>query len=158
MALTNAQNTALKTHIEANSNQGVIDALAAGDHNTITTCYAGATTFYCWKDSLTVKVIREVLDWSEVVVLTSNELIAFQILTSAEDVNTSLASTRAAFSLIFAAGNSRTALIAAAKRVVNEGEKALHESTGVGTEGDPSTLGFAGTLSRRDITTALESV
>jgi len=161
MSLTPSQNTALKTHIGANTDPIVVTALAGGSHSVIANWYNNQAVpdYFCWRSSMTIKEIRELVDWSEVVEnLTTNNLLAFQILLADDFVRPSKASIRQAFSSIFSGAgglNSRTALNDAAKRLVTEGEKIFTIGPGDGTAPNPDSLGFEGNLQHGDITVAL---
>ncbi len=160
MSLTQAQNTALKTDIEANTDPVVINALAGGADSAIANWYNNNAVpdYWVWRTNMPVSEIRETVDWSEVVNRTTNDLISFQVLTSADDVDPSKASVRQAFQSIFSGGtavNSRTALETAARRLSTEGEKVFVVGSGDGSTGDPDNLDFEGNFSAADITVAL---
>ena len=111
MALTPAQLTTFKTDIEANSNQTVIDALAAGAHNAIATWYnqTASPQFVVWKTNITRTEIYVVMDWAEVVNVKSNDLLAFQIMTAEGQLDPSQVNVRNGFSEIFRATGNNSA-------------------------------------------------
>ncbi len=163
MALTPAQRTTFKADIEGNSNQTVIDALAAGAHNAIATWYnqLASPQFVAWKTNITRTEIYTVVDWAEVVNIKSNDLLAFQIMMAEGQLDPSQANVRNGFSEIFratgnnSAPNTRTALVALNKRDATEGEKVF--STGTGSTGDPAVMDFEGSLSATDVSNALNN-
>lgn len=162
MLLTQAQQTALKIHIEANTNPAVIAALSGGSHSIIAIEYNKDSdpAYHCWRSSMPVSEVRGLIDWSEVVdpARTTNDLLAFQILTNANSVDPSKLTVRQAFASIFSGTEgdvSRAALLAAAYRIVTLGEQVLALSLGDGTTGDPDSFGFEGNLIHQDISKAL---
>lgn len=154
MSLTPAQDAVLKTHMLANQDAGLQAAISSGNDTFVAAFYNAQASpgYYAWRTSISVDEIRSVVDWGEVVALNTNTLLAFQVLTDAETINPSAASIRDAFGDIFSGPggvNSRTALTAAAKRTCTLAESVL--ASGAGTEANPSTLGWEGTLSTGDI-------
>ncbi len=160
MALTPEQQTVLKTHIEANTDPVIVQALLDGASSLIAAEYnkLASPDYYCWRTSMLVAEIRELVDWDEVVSRTTNDLLAFQILTSTNSVNPSNASVRQAFTSIFSGGqgvNSRTALANAAKTTVSLVEKVLALQSAVGDSDNPDNFGFEGIIGHTEISKAL---
>ena len=113
---------------------------------------ATSSTYYVWKTHIPISDINDSIDWDEVVGLTTNEMLAFQLLKDQEFINPSKPSIRQAFSSIFPSNqqpNTNAALVSLAKRLATEAESVL--ATGTGTEGSPSTLSFEGNLSLSDM-------
>lgn len=162
MPLTPDQNTVLKTHIEASTDPIIVQALIDGTMVVIADWYNGQASpdYFCWRSSMTVSEIRELIDWDEVVSQNTNTLLSFQILTSAESVNPDNASVRQAFASIFSGlggANSRTALSNAAKRLATEAEKLFAISSGDGSSTTPDSFGFEGDLRHVDVSLALNN-
>lgn len=158
MDLTTAQLQTLKADIQGNAN--VATALAAGDMGAIANYYnqAASPQYVVWRTTMPVSEIREVIDWGETVALGTNALLAFQILTNADDINPSDQDIRDAFADIFSGPggvNSRTALTTAAKRNATYAEKLF--ATGTGSDASPGTLTAEGTLTYQDVSLALYS-
>lgn len=160
MSLTPGQLTTFKTDIVTNTNQLIINALVIGNNNGIVDWYNldASPAFTVWINSMSISTLQETIDWSEVVGLGTNGLLAFQVLVSQVDgfVNPSKSTIRNAFQQIFSGPNnvnSRTALDAAAKRFSSNIEKLF--ATGTGTDGDPAVMGFEGSVLRQDVRDAI---
>ncbi len=158
MALTQQQLAALKAHILANGE--VSNFVSSGDMGAVAEWYNAehSPAFITWKTSLSKSEIREAVNWAEVVALTPNGLMAFQILTNTDEINPSDDDIRAAFATIFTGAggtNSRNALTAAAKRHASRVERVF--ATGTGSDGSPAKLVVVGPISYSDIIAALAS-
>lgn len=160
MALTPEEQTTLKTHIEASVDPDVVTARDGGAHDAIAKIYNKDVSpdYYCWRSRMSIDEVRDLVDWDEVVAQSTNDLLAFQILTNSQSINPSNASVRQAFTSIFQGGqgtNTIAALNAAAKEKVSLAEKVLSLNSGDGSSGNPDTFGFEGSLSHQDISKAL---
>lgn len=168
MALTPAQNQTLKANIAANVNTVIylnvatpINAVpnttdgniaVAGWYNLATAAY------WVWRTNISTDDVNNAVDWSEVVALSTNNLLAFDALKQQSKINASLTSIRNAFAQIFkqaTSPNSLAALTAAAKRLALNVEQVF--ATGTGSNASPSTMGYEGTVSGQDIETARNS-
>lgn len=157
-ALTPAQRVALSADICANTDPAVIAAVAVRDDGAIASAYNAASAFIVWREAVSSEEYREVVDWSEVISLSSGELGAFNLLTgnmqfpynpTAENVRTGLGS-------IFTQAqqpNTRAALIALSKEAASLFEELF--ATGTGTDADPGIRTLIGPLSTNDVSSTL---
>lgn len=161
MSLTSAQQTLLKTDIEANIDPIIVQALLDGTHQIIASFYNDTSnpSYYCWRTSILVQEIRDQhIDWSEVVDFNTNNLLSLQILIATVSLDPSKASIRQAFGSVFSGPGGATSLAnlnAAAKRIVNRIEEVLSAKSQAGTEGDPDDLDFEGNITHTEISLAL---
>lgn len=125
--------------------------LIASDYNQ-----PASPEFVVWRTSISADEINEACDWSEVVALTVNEMLAFDLLKGQGSINPSKTSIRAAFSAIFPSNqqpNTNAALTAVAKRAATRAEALL--ATGAGSAASPGLLTFQGNLSYQDVMKAM---
>jgi len=163
---TTAQLTALKADLAANAAtvaiNGMATAINAVPHGTanaqaVADWYnlPAAPAFTVWRTDVSKDEVNGAVDWTEVVALATNPLLAFQLLKDQSKVNASQASIRAAFGAIFPAAtkpNSNAGLLAVARRSATNAEKLF--ATGTGTTGSPATMGFEGALTAQDVLNA----
>jgi len=164
MALTTAQLTTLKADIQGNANQTVIDALAAGAHNTIAAWYnqLASPDFYMYRSLVPLDEVSAAIELDDVANMTTgdNDKLKTIYAVRQSGVFASKASDRVGFDDIFssAAGDdSQQALAALWRRQATEIEKLLAGGAGVGTIGDPADAVFEGNISSGEITSALNS-
>lgn len=162
--LTDAQLTTLKADIEGNSNQTVIDALAAGAHNTIAAWYNGTASpdFYVYRTLVPIDEVSEAIELDDIANMTTGDNEKLKTFYSIRQggVFASKASDRAGFDDIFSAAagdDSQQALIALWKRLATEAEKLFSAGAGVGSIGDPADAVVEGALASGQITAALNS-
>ena len=160
MPLTSVQQSSLKTHIEASIDPVIVQALIDGTMVVIADTYnlVVSPDYFCFRSSITIDEVRELVDWSEVVLQNTNTLLAFQILMNAETLNPDNSSIRQAFTSIFSGpggANTRTALSNASKRLVTLAEKLFAIGAGDGSSGNPDSFGFEGNLTHTDVSLAL---
>lgn len=158
MPLTSSQLTILKTDIDNNSgpSEEFENVPSTPDGNQlITDAYntQASPNFFVWRTDITQNEINEAVDWSEVVGLTTNEMLSFQLLKNQDLLNASKSSIRGAFGSIFSSKpNTNAALLALGKRLALRIEQLL--ATGTGSETNPATMDFEGTISRGDVQAA----
>lgn len=112
--LTVAQLAALKTDIGANFAAQV----AAGDQSGIAAAYntPSSPAVAVWRADIPIAQIVDAITYSELVALTSVKQFALQVLLAPGIVDASSVNVRAAFSAIFGASTTLTALTALAQR------------------------------------------
>ena len=162
--LTTAQLATFKADIIANTNQAVIDALAAGAHNAIAAWYNGTASpdFYMFRTLVSPDEVGMVIELDDVANMTTGDvekLNSFFRLRPGGFSGNSL-SDRAGFDDVLssaAADDSQQAIIALWKRLATEAEKLFSTGAGVGTIGDPADSVLDGSVSSGDITAALNS-
>jgi len=126
--LTQDQLVTFGNHIRANSDQNVIDAVAAGDVTTIQQWYSDDSSLYVFLDSVSTDDVRESIVWSEVLdpVDGMDELQrwGFDLMMANGTFNPEKVNTRNGLILIFDAQMplTRAAIIADATRFANEFE------------------------------------
>ena len=160
--LTAAQLTTLKSDIEGNANQTVIDALAAGANNALADWYSGQASpdYWIFKDLVPIDEVSEAIDLDDIADMTTgdNEKLKTIYTIRQGGVFASKLSDREGFDDIFSAAagdDSQQALIALWKRLANELEVVY--ATGAGTNADPSTAPVQGACSLQNIRDALAS-
>lgn len=117
-----------------------------------------AGPYVVWRTDVSTEEVNEAVDWTEVTALTTNNLIAFQVLKDQAKVDSSKPSIRGAFNAIFPSAskpNTNAALLSLAKRNASNVEKLF--ATGSGTTGSPSTMAFEGALTLTDVLNARNS-
>jgi len=156
MALNNAQLTTLKADIIADP---VLDAELQTSDGAFAIALAynllASPDYFVWRTDITQNDVNEAVDWDEVVGLTTNEMLAFQLLKNQATLNASLVNIRQAFTSIFPTNqqpNTNAGLVAVAKRKANRIEKLL--AIGTGSNPSPSVMGFEGTIGFRDVIAA----
>jgi len=159
--LTDAQLATFKADIEGNTNQTVIDALAAGANNAIADWYSGDASpdYWVYKNLVPIEEVSEVVELDDVANMTTgdNDKLKTFYQIRQGGVFAYKASDRDGFDDIFsaAAGNdTQQALIALWKRLSNELEK-VFATGGAGTNGDPATMGVDGSCSLQNVRDAL---
>lgn len=172
MTLSQAQLQTLATDLQNNTNQTVIDALAAGNNNALAEWYnqQASPDFFVFLNSVTVDEVRKSLDWSEVLDdtngLTDLQQFGFNTLFSNGDYDPSNPNNRTALINIFPPGmtNTRQAVLADATKLASNAEK-LFSTTATGPGGGDGSAAnqsavssFLGTLSSNDINLARELI
>jgi aspartokinase len=160
--LTAPQTQTLADDLTANTDPVVVAALAAGENNTLVSWYNGQASpdFYLWRTRMAVQEMREEhYDWSEVVSqLTTNELLSLRELTNQEALDPSRPTVRDAFAAIFSGPqtvNTRTSLLAAAKRTGTNAQQLFADTSGGdGQEATPATA-VVESVSRHDMRDAV---
>ena len=160
MALTTAQSTTLAAHIRASTDGDVIAALAIRNDTEMARLYNLETAFVAWKPSVTVDEIGMAFDYAEVANKTSGDNERLQVFRAynTDSVDPSRLDIRDFFDDVFSAAggvNTRAALAILWTRFVTVTEEIF--TTGTGTQGDPGTLDFVGTVSSTDIGQALNN-
>ena len=163
MALTPAQLTTLKADIQGNTNQTVIDALAAGANNAIADWYneTASPDWWVYKLNVPIEEVSEAIELDDIANMTTGDnekLKTFYALRTASGVFPSKASERTGFDDIFSAAagdDSQQALAALWRRTASNFEKLF--STGTGSNADPATMEVQGPVSIQDIRDALAS-
>lgn len=163
MALTPAQLQTLKTDIESNTDQTVIDALAAGANNAIAAWYnqTASPDYYVYKNVVPINEVSAAIELDDVANMTTGDnekLKTFYALRTQSGVFASKQSEREGFDDIFSAAagdDSQQALIVLWRRLASNAEKLF--ATGTGTSGDPSVMAVDGAISLQDVRDALAS-
>lgn len=175
MDLTKAQLQAWKADIAANTGTipagqtwsgafagaAVRDVPNGSDGNAAVAGWYSQTAapdFQVWRTDISKDEIDQAVDWVEVVALTTNNLLSFQILKDQSKVNGANASIRTAFGQIFPAAtkpNTNAALLALAKRPARFIEKLF--AAGTGTVASPATMAYEGQVTSNDVLAARNS-
>jgi len=169
MALTEAQLQTLADDMEANTDQTVIDALAAGNNNALVAWYNGQASpdFWVFKHSVDVDEVRRSIDWSEVLDgtdgLSVRQQWGFNTLMHNGTYDPSEANNRNGLVAIFPASmpNTRAAMLADATTLATYAEALFAETASGPAGGDGSAQNksaiavFAGSLSLQDIRDAV---
>jgi len=132
MALTNAQVATLATDIENNTNQTVIDALAAGNNNAIRDWYneQASPNFWVLKNSISVDELVESLDWTGEYADFKDDMPAIRLLLDNGTYAPQPVGAREALNAVFTgAGNSKAAILGMATRTATNAEKLFAVST-----------------------------
>jgi len=127
MALNNAQLTTLKADILTDP---VLDVEPQNSDGAFAIALVynllASPDYFVWRTNITQNEINEAVDWDEIVGLTTNEMLSFQLLKNQETLNASLANIRQAFTSIFPTNqqpNTNAGLVAVAKRKATRVEK-----------------------------------
>ena len=171
MGLTPSQLTDLKTDIQGNSNQTVIDALAAGDVGAIAGFYnlGASPDYWIFKNEVPASELSQAIDLQDMVDITAADkdrvLAMFEIRTLANPDDAVFHGddprTRSAWDDVFSAAsgdNSQQAINALWTRVATNAEKVFSLSTGSGAnKNNADTTSWQGTLTHQDVSAALMS-
>lgn len=160
--LTAAQNTLLKDDIEANTDQVVIDALAAGANDVIADSYnqQADPDFYVFQKLITPAEMGAVIELDDVAGMAPGDvdkLSAFFLLRPG-GFNGEDATDRTGFDNVLSTGpadDSQQAVAAIWQRLSTEAEELF--AIGTGTLVAPAIAGFVGSLSFQDVIGALNS-
>lgn len=156
--LTPAQQATLAADICTSPDQAVIDALAARNDSLLAEIYNTAGTFIVWQTQVSLTEVWEAVDWAEYSVLNVSNQNAFSMMTQPGYLQTGLANIRAGLADVFEGPgqvNTRTALIAAAKRAATRLEELF--ATGTGTDGDPGALVVDGQIGIYELSVSLNN-
>ena len=160
--LTDAQWATFKADILANTNQTVIDAVAAGDAGVIAGWYSedASPDYWVYKDLVPIDEVSRVIELDDVANMTTgdNEKLKTFYAVRQGGVFASKQSDRDGFDDIFSAAagdDSQQALLALWKRLASNIEKLF--AVGAGSSGTPSDAGFLGQISYQDVARALNS-
>lgn len=156
-ALSLPQLTTLKAAILANPTCSV--PYQAGNDLQTAECMnqTAVPSFTVWKTRMTVEDANKLVNWTEYIGRSAGERDAWGAMWRTGAVNPADLNVRQGFADMFSGAsgvNTRTALLAAAKRLATLAEKALvlvGVGFGVGTNADPATMTFEGLLSPQDI-------
>lgn len=166
MTLTPAQLTTLKTHILANTDQDVIDALANGDNGSVAAWYneTASPDFFVLDDQIDVDNVIEVLDWATDYATFKDDISAFLLLFRNRTYKVRSEGARNALNAILSGANSsKVALLAAVSRLATNAEKLFAtDATGPGggdggTTGTSANTNFVGALTHKQVGAALNS-
>lgn len=165
MALTDAQLTTLGNDIRANSNQTVIDALAAGAIGVIRDWYNGdaSPNYWIYRGMVPVSEVRNAIDSQNLVDITTADLERAQALL---DIRAEIgfygtnSRDRSAWDDVFSAAagdESQQAIAALWTKLATELEKAFKLDTGTGAANDADTSSVVGeTVTTQEVDRALE--
>jgi len=131
-------------------------AIAAGQDNVITSAYnaPNAAGDKCWRTALSAAEIDDAVNRTELIGRSAGERDAFALLLSRDTLDTSRANVRQGFQDIFSGAggdNTRTALVAAAQRVMTRAERLF----ATGPVGGAFTCTFEGNVTDADVAKAL---
>lgn len=159
MPLTSAQLQALKAEINADP------VLASQPVNSDGAFFIAAElnklavpNFIVWRTDIPTRDIKKAVVWTEYIGRSQGEREAFVLINSNGIVNAGDANVRQGFADIFSGPsgvNTRTNLLAIAKRSSTRAEKAL--ATGTGSGASPATMGYEGAISYQDVERARAS-
>lgn len=155
--LTAGQLATIKADIEANADLNQFPNTPDGSA-AIASAYAADSSpaFIVWRNFVPVGELVDATTFTELIVATQGQRDIYRTLIDLGSVDPSKPNTRQAFADIFAAGtSSRAALLEIGKRTANRIEALL--ATGDGTDANPGTMQFVGTISGDEITTARNS-
>lgn len=159
--LTPEQRTTLAAHIRANTDQAVVDALAARNDTELTRLYNLDSAMYVWRSSVPLDEITssEDFDWVEVDNLTSGKARIWEWLfaNSQRAINATLPNIRAGIAECWKGTAAKlavqAAVLAQCKRFARLAESLY--VTGAGTANDPALLTVSGAISTEDVGRAL---
>ena len=165
MALTPAQETTFKTHIEANADATVIAALAAGAHNAIADWYNlnAVPDYWIFRKTVSAKELSDAINLQNIADITtadSDRVVKFFQIRSFDGgaFSGESLSDRTAWDDVFsvAAGDeSQQAIALLWQRIANNFETVFALSTGVGSNADPDTTSLQGSISTNEVSSAL---
>lgn len=163
--MTPEQHATLKSHIMANTNSGVVAAVAENDGMTISIWYSqlSSPAFIVWRSQVPTREIDNAIEFSGAggfIARSAGERDAFMMISSRGWIDPSKPNIRAAFSNIFSgsgagAPETRAALLAVSKRTATNVEAVF--ASGTGSDASPATLVHEGPLSYEDAIAALRS-
>ena len=153
MALTQAQYTALKADIIADPAFNSVPDNSDGDF-AIAQAYnlEANPAFVVWKTDIPTSEAKQAMSWVEYIGRSDGERDAWQFMLSNGTINAGDVNVRQGIQDVFNGPNgvdSRTALIAIAKRNASRAEKLF--STGTGSDAVPATMSHQGNLSYQDV-------
>lgn len=153
MALTQAQMQTLKADIEADP---VLSAYPSNSDGAFAVAQAynveASPAFVVWRTDLTGAEVYGAAVKTEIISRSQGERDVFQMMLNREPINAASVDTRQAFQDIFSGpsgATTRANLIALAKRNATRAEKLF--ASGTGSDADPATPTFEGTLSYWDV-------
>ena len=159
MALTAEQQAAVKADILANPDLNALPAGADGAWE-IAALYnlEAAPAFVVWRTSIPTEEIKDALDWTELIAASVGERDSFLVMIEGGSINAAKTNIRAGIQDVFSGPgglNTRTALVALAKRNATRIEALL--ATGTGSDADPATMTLEGNISYQDVLSARTS-
>ena len=159
MALTAEQQAAVKADILANPDLNALPAGADGSF-AIAALYnlEAAPAFVVWRTSIPTEEIKDALDWTELIAASVGERDSFLVMIEGGSINAAKTNIRAGIQDVFSGPgglNTRTALVALAKRNATRIEALL--ATGTGSDADPATMTLEGNISYQDVLSARTS-
>lgn len=166
MPLTPAEEALLKTDIEANTEQVVVTALAAGDDGAIATWYNldAIPDYWLFRNDVPSAEVRDAIDAHDIINMTDGDRGAVVDLLNIRlerGFSGAVDRDRSAWDDAFstAAGdNSQQAILLLWTRLATNGEKVFSLSTGDGANvANADTTTFQGDLTNNDIRDALNS-
>ena len=161
MALTIAQQATLKAAIAAD---GTLNAFPNTSDGAFAIAAAlnlpSSPAFTVWKSNVSRTAVFNAFDGGEVESLTTAESNRLQVIAAfaLEGVSPFRIDTRALFDGVFSGAGgtvTRPALLALWKRIATGGEEIF--ATGTGSDADPATLDYEGSLSYQDVYQARNS-
>ena len=155
MALTEAQRTTLAAHIRANTDQAVIDALAARNDTELASLYNAESSYVVWQSVVTVPEYKGALVWSEVDALTAGKARIWEWVTGNQtvDLDATDLNIRQGILDAFAGTTSLDQLTNVAKKNATLAQSIY--ATGTGTTQDPGINDFDELVTIHDIGRAL---
>ena len=165
MALTPAQETTFKTHIEANADPVVIQAILDGNHGNIAAWYNldAVPDYWIFRKTVSAKELSDAINLQNIADITtadSDRVVKFFQIRSFDggSFNGESMSDRTAWDDVFSAAagdESQQAIALLWKRISNNFETVFALSTGVGSNADPDTTVIQGSTSASEVTSAL---
>ena len=148
---------ALKTALLAETDPTFVNLRNLGATSEMALWLNQQSTFVVWRTNLTAKEMHGAYIWTEMDSFTNAaKQFQFNLLLSTGEIDPSDANIRTGLQEIFTGpsfATTRANLIALAKRFATRGEAML--ATGTGSDADPGTLVYEGSLSNVDVANAL---
>lgn len=157
--MTPTQYQTLANHIRANTDPVIVAALPLRNDGQIQEWYSVNSTFVVWRSSLTPEQAREAITGGDGLAQLDNLTAGKRdslIWAFSSTTNPSNAAQRAAIEGLCGTQNAlKAAILAAQKRVATRAE--VIYATGTGSNAVPGLLGWEGTLSVNNVSTALNN-
>ena len=158
MALDESQRATLAAAIRADTDPGVVAALAIRNDTELTRLYNLPGDFVVWRSSVLAAEYRTAVTWTEVDALTAGKARIWEWVTSGMTLPLDPSDATVRQGLADCWGPltaTRAALLAVAKRAASKAERLY--TTGTGETGTPGTMGWEGPLSLSDVSDALNA-
>ena len=159
MALTPAQQAAVKADILANPDLDAFPNTADGAY-AIADLYnlEASPAFVVWRSDIPTSDVKKALDWTELIAASVGERDTFLVMIANGILNATDINIRAGIADVFSGpggANTRAALIALAKE--NTSRIVALLATWTGSDADPGTPTFTGTIGYTDVLNARNS-
>jgi hypothetical protein len=153
MSLTPDQLTTLKADIAADGTLSGIPNTPDGAFQIADIYNQDTAGFYVWKTSLSNYEVRKNIVWTEYIASSSqDEKMAFELMLSNGQIDPSDINVRSGIATIFGSpqqATTRDQILAISQRIANRIEELF--ATGTGSQVDPATMVFEGSLTYQDV-------